>query len=232
MAKQNKSNKTPKSDTRNVVSTEASGSVDFEDQLASIWDENKKLITYGILGIFLIFAVYNIGKFIVARGEFAIQEGYTAAETSEEKNEWAESESGHPLSGFAFKQLADEAYKAGDFEKAAELYANAAKSAKSAIKDAANLGLAMCHLQDGETDEAREIFEKLAEDEASTNQLEAMYQLANLAKTDGDFAQAREYVERIQQNASQETFYWIQKAIILQNELPPEEEAAAENTAG
>ncbi len=230
MAKRSKSNETPKSDTRNVVSAEGSESVDLEDQLASIWDQNKQLITYGIIGIFVIFAGYYVVKFLGERAEQSIQAGYVEAEGPEEKSEWAQGESGHPLSGFAYKQLADEAYKEQDFQKAADLYGKAVKSTKSAIQDAAQLGLAMSHLQNGEETEAKNAFSKIAKDEKATNRLEAWYQLASLAKQDGDFSTAREHIEQVQSNASQENFYWLQKAMILQSELPPEEETLEEDS--
>ena len=53
--------------------------------------------------------------------------------------------------------------------------------------------------------------------------------LAELAVADEDYEVARDLITEIQSNFSQETFYWIQKAMSLQSKLPPVESAAAES---
>lgn len=221
MARTTDSKPNPKSDERNIVAAVTSGA-DLEDQLAIIWEKNKTLIVYSIVGIFAIFGIYHLSAFMIERGKIAVQEDYAAADDSASKLAFAESESGNPLSGFAYKELAAEAYDSGDYAKAAEYFENAAKSAKDAIKDAAMIGQAMSLIQSGQPAEAKAILQSIVANESAGNIAEARYRLAALAVEERNFEQARTLITDLQANFSQETFYWIQKAVALQSKLPPE----------
>ena len=207
----------------------ASSGADLEDQLALIWEENKKFIIYCVAGIFAVFGIYHFSKFMVAQAEASLKEDYASADDSASKLVFAEKESGNPLGGFAYSELAGEAYENGDFQKAADYYSSAAKSAKGAIRDAALMGQAMSLMQSGRSGEAREILEDIASNEEAGNAAEARYRLAELAVADEDYEVARNLITEIQSNFSQETFYWIQKAMSLQSKLPPVENAAGES---
>ena len=160
-----------------------------------------------------------------ASAKVATQESYASADDSASKLAFAEDESGNPLSGFAFKQLGDEAYEAKEFGKAAGYYEKAASSAKDAIKDAALMGQAMSLLQNDQSDAAQVILRTIASDENAGNLAEARYRLATLAVEDENFDAARTYLEDLQTNITQENFYWLQKAMVLQSKIP---EVAAE----
>ncbi len=229
MAQSKDDNPKPKSDERNIVDAAASSGADLEDQLALIWEENKKFIIYCVAGIFAVFGIYHFSKFMVAQAEASLKEDYASADDSASKLVFAEKESGNPLGGFAYSELAGEAYENGDFQKAADYYSSAAKSAKGAIRDAALMGQAMSLMQSGRSREAREILEDIASNEEAGNAAEARYRLAELAVADEDYEVARNLITEIQSNFSQETFYWIQKAMSLQSKLPPVENAAGES---
>lgn len=222
-------NPKPKSDERNLVDAAAMGGADLEDQLAQIWEENKKFIIYCVAGIFVVFGIYHFSKFMVAQAEASLKEDYASADDSASKLAFAEKESSNPLGGFAYSELAGEAYESGDFQEAADYYAKAAKSARGAIRDAALMGQAMSLLQSGDSGQARDILEDIASSEEAGNTTEARYRLAELAVADEDYEVARDLITEIQSNFSQETFYWIQKAMSLQSKLPPVESAAAES---
>ena len=229
MAQSKDENPKPRSDERNIVDAAASSGADFEDQLAQIWEKNKKFIIYCVAGIFVVFGIYHFSKFIVAQAEASLKEDYASADDSASKLAFAEKESSNPLGGFAYSELAGEAYESGDFQEAAYYYAKAAKSAKGAIRDAALMGQAMSLLQSGDSGQAQDILEDIASSEDAGNATEARYRLAELAVADEDYEVARDLITEIQSNFSQETFYWIQKAMSLQSKLPPVESTAAES---
>ena len=114
---QSKDNKpAPKNDERNLVDAAAAGSADLEDQLAQIWEDNKKFIIYSIAGVFAIFGVYHLSAFMSERAKASLQEDYASADDSDSKLVFAQKESGNPLGGFAYSELAAEAYENGDYQ--------------------------------------------------------------------------------------------------------------------
>ena len=75
MAQSKDDNPKPKSDERNIVDAAASSGADLEDQLALIWEENKKFIIYCVAGIFVVFGIYHFSKFMVPQAEASLKEG-------------------------------------------------------------------------------------------------------------------------------------------------------------
>lgn len=225
MANPSDKNPTPKSDERNLVAAAAASGADLEDQLAVIWEKNQKFIIYSIVGVFAAFGIYHLSLFMANQAKLSVQESYASADDSASKLAFAESESGEPLSGFAFKQLGDEAYEANEFGKAASYYEKAANTTKDAIKDAALMGQAMALLQDGQKSPAQDILQTIASNENAGNLAEARYRLATLAVESQDFEAARTYIADLQSNITQENFYWLQKAMVLQSKLPAESAA-------
>ncbi len=222
MAKSADNNPTPKSDERNLVAAAAASGADFEDQLAIIWEKNKRFIIYSVVGIFAAFGIYHLSLFMAEQSRLSVQEDYASADDSASKLAFAEAEAGKPLSGFAFKQLADEAYEASEFGKAAGYYEQAAKSAKNAIKDAALMGQSMSLLQDGQSSAAQDILRVIVSNENAGNLAEARFRLASLAVEEENFEAARTLISDLLSNITQENFYWLQKAMVLQSKLPAE----------
>jgi hypothetical protein len=225
MANSSDNNPTPKSDERNLVAAAAASGANFEDQLALIWEKNQKLIIYSIVGIFVVFGIYQLSLYMSASAKISVQESYASADDSASKLAFAEDEVGEPLSGFAFKQLGDEAYEAYEYGKAAGYYEDAASSAKDAIKEAALMGQAMALLQEGQSAKAQDILRTIASNDNAGNLAEARYRLATLAVEEENFDAARTYLEDLQANITQENFYWLQKAMVLQSRIPAEAEA-------
>lgn len=223
MAKSSSSKKTPKSDERNIVTSGSSGSFDLDDQIAVIWEQNKNFIFGSIAVIFVVFFAYHAVGYLAHRADESKKEGYQAAIDDTTKLAWATDESGHPLSGFAFKELADKAFQNGDFSAAANHYAEAADSANGVIAEAAKLGEAMALLQLGKIDQAKAALATLADNEEAANQVEALYRLAEIEYSENNYDAVRDYISRIQDEPSQEAFYWVQKALTLQTQLPQEE---------
>ncbi len=226
MANSSDKNSTPKSDERNLVAAAAASNADLEDQLAVLWENNKKFIIYSIVGIFAAFGIYQISLFMGKQAQLSLQEDYASADDSASKLAFAEAEAGKPLGGFAFKQLADEAYEAKEFGKAADYYERAAASAMEAIRDAALMGQAMSLLQDGRTADAEAALQTIVANESAGNLAEARFRLASLAVDSENYDAARTYIQDLQGNVTQESFYWLQKAMVLQSKLPAENAAA------
>ena len=85
------------------------------------------------------------------------------------------------------------------------------------------MGHAMALIQTGQSDLAESVLKELVSNENAGNLAEARYRLATLAVENEDFEYARTLIADLQTNFSQETFYWIQKAMTLQSKLPAEE---------
>ncbi len=222
MAQSSDKNPTPKSDERNIVDSAILSGADLEDQLSLIWEKNKKFIIYSVVGIFAAFGLYHLSLYLAEQGRLAVQEDYASADDSASKLSFAQKESGHPLSGFAYKELAAEAYEAGEYGKAAEYFENAAASAKGAVKESAQMGHAMSLIQNGQTSDAQAILREIASNENASNQAEARYRLAVLAVQEKDFENARSLIAELQSSFTQENFFWIQRAMSLQSKIPAE----------
>lgn len=216
MANKNSSKDTPKSDERNVVGADQVDIQDIEDKVFMIWEKNKGLIFGGIAFIFAIFIGYQGLKFMEQRAEANLKEGYTAASESGDKASWAEDESGKPLGGFAFKELGDESYLAGDFAKAEEYYRKAAEAAESPVDQAANIALAVSLIAQDKTAEAKSVLQPIANNDNALAQAEAQYRLASLASKEGDNESARSLIEAIDEQA----FFWKSRAESIAKNLP------------
>lgn len=226
MAKSKDTSQPPGGDERNVVPASESGLTDIETRLAVFWEKYQKLVLGGIAAILVLFLAVRLYQFIDERAEAARQKAYAELADTEAKLAWAEENAGHPLAGLAFKELADEAYAQERHDDSARLYAQAAASARSSLAEAAKFGQAMALLEQEKSDEARAILERLADDERAGNQQQAKYQLARLAIDEGRYEEARSHLREIVQVPR--GFYWMQKAMELQQRLPRQEGAASD----
>lgn len=217
MAPRNNRNSPSKKPARNApAATAPSNKVDIhdlEDQAYLFWDRNKGLVLGAVAFIFAVFVGYQGIKFLQARSEEKLMAGYQAADSSEAKAAWAEEEAGHPLSGFAFKELGDEAFAAGEFAKAENYYREAAEAASAPIDQAATLSLAITLIEQGKVEEAKPLLESVADDDTALAQAEAQYRLAQLAKEEDDTATVQAYSEAI----SEEAYFWKARAEALAN---------------
>lgn len=192
---------------------------DIEANLSMFWAKYGKQITLAVVAIFVIFLGYQLTKVMGQKAEESKKEAYAAASSDDASLlAWAESEAGHPLSGLAFKELADKAYTEGKFEDATSLYQKAADSSKTAVKQASQIGQAMSLLALDKTAEAKTIFQSLAREENNTSQPEAKYRLAQIAITEGDAVEANALLDEIIEKG-QRTL-WSQKASQLKMSIP------------
>lgn len=188
---------------------------DMEDRLFLIWKENKLLIMGGIAFIFVAFLAVQGFKYWQVQSEKNVQNSYLAAASDEEKAAWAKDEAGHPLSGFAFKELGDKAFQAGDLAAAEERYRNAVEHSEGVVKEAATIALAVTLIEANKAAEGKEILERVANDPESAAQPEARYRLAVLASKENDAATARSHIEAIDPSAR----FWKAQANQLAEEL-------------
>ena len=132
-------------DERNLIDAEESVELSIEDKVSLYWMENKAFI----LGCVVVLAALLVGvNGVKMYGESAkakLQDAYAAAKTNDTLDTFILNSS-KELGGFAALTVADEAYDAGEFARAAEFYA----LAESALGDnilagRAALGTAFAH---------------------------------------------------------------------------------------
>lgn len=215
MATKDSKNPGSKSDERNVVESSQVDIQDLEDQVILLWQKNRNLILGSVAALFIAFLGYNGYLYMQRQAEQKLQAGYLAATSDEARLAWAERESGSALAGFAFKELADKAYAAGDFAKAEGLYRKAAESAESVVKNAAEMGLAAALIELSKTDEAKKLLAKVADDSNNPARPEAQFRLAQIAHKEGNDEVARNYLESIGVDGG----IWQQRAMSLLAEI-------------
>lgn len=214
-----------KSDERNMV-PETTDIADIEANLSIFWAKYGKQITIAIIAVFAIFLGVQLTSVMARKAEEGKKAAYSEASSDDASLlAWAEKESGHPLSGLAFKELADKAYADNKFEDAVSLYGKATDSTREAVKQASQIGQAMSLLELGSKADAKTILKNLALEKNNTSQPEAKYRLALLAISDGDTIEASALLDEILQDS--ERTLWSQKAAQLKSTLPKSEADAA-----
>lgn len=211
-----KKSSSPKNDESKVDVPDQIEIQDLEDQAIMFWEKNKGVILGSIAFIFAAFLGFQGFKYLQYRADMNLQAGYQAADTSAAKAAWAEDEAGAPLSGFAFKELGDEAYEAGDLAKAEDYYRKASKSAAAPIDQAATIALAVTLIDQDKAGEAKSLLQPIASDVTALAQAEAQYRLASIASQEGDIETARTLIEAI----SDESFFWKSRARSIEQTLP------------
>ncbi|MBC2607164.1 tetratricopeptide repeat protein [Pelagicoccus albus] len=189
---------------------------DIENQIIMIWEKNRGLILGGIGFVFAVFIGYQGLKFMEARAEKNLQEGYQSADNTDAKATWAEDEAGTALSGFAYKELGDEAFAAGDYAKAETYYRSAAESTETPVDQAATMALAVTLIAQDKNAEAKEILQPIAEDSTALAQAEAKYRLASLVGEEGDVQTALDLIDSI----DEQDFFWKSRGDTLKEKLP------------
>lgn len=212
MAKKDKSNAPSRSDERNIVEDSHVDLEDLEHQLVIIWEQNRGMIIGGVVLVFAVFLGFQGMKYYQRSAEAKIQSGYQEAIEDTAKLAWADKESGHALSGFAYKELADAAMADGDSAEAEALYRKSIKSSEAAIKEAARMGLALSLLDQGENEEAKSVLREIADDANAISRAEAQFRLAQIATNEGDAETAKSYIDAI----PVEDFFWKSRASSLE----------------
>lgn len=205
-----------KADERNIVGSNQVEIQDIENQAILIWEKNKGTIIGGIAIVIAAFLGFEGFKFMQRNAEQSLMESYNAAASSDSLAQWAADNESKPLGGFAFKQLGDDAYAAGNLAAAENYYRKATASAVSPISDAAEIALAVTLTEQGKISDAKTLLSSIANNPEALNQAEAQYRLALIAKDEGDASQARSLVESIPDSA----FFWKNRGQALAALLP------------
>lgn len=211
-----KKSSSPQNDERNIVGPDQVDIQDLENQVIMFWEKNKGILIGSVAFVFAAFLGFQGFKFMELKSQENLKAGYQAATTSEAKAAWAKEEAGKPLSGFAFKELGDEAYEAGDLSKAEGYYREAAKSAAAPVDQAATIALAVTLIDLDKVSEAKTLLQPIADDATALAQAEAQYRLAYIASQEGDATTARALIEAI----SDSSYFWKTRARSIEQKLP------------
>lgn len=207
----------PKNDERNIVGPDQVDIQDLENEVIMFWEKKKGIIIGSVAFIFAAFLGYQGIKYLQYSAQESLKVGYQeASSSSEAKAAWAADESGKALSGFAFKELGDEAYRAGDLAKAEGYYREAVKSAAAPVDEAATIALAVTLIDQDKVSEAKPLLQSIADDATALAQAEAQYRLAYIASEEGDADTARALIDSI----SDESYFWKTRARSIEQKLP------------
>jgi len=180
---------------------EAFSEADVEDRLWVFWNRYKKPISSAItLALVLIVGYHGYG-WLQAKKLAELSAAYNEATDSLSLKQFAESNDGTQLAGAAYLELADEAFEAFEYKKAAELYAKATQDLDIPLLAVrSSLGQAMALQLDGDLEGSRQAFEGVAANPAAPKsfQAEALYHLLVQCWEAGDTAGAQARYEEIQ----------------------------------
>lgn len=192
-------------DERNLIDTEESEDISFEDRIHLYWMDNKGFITGCITVLALAIIGFNGMKMYVSYAEGAIQSAYAEASAGETLDAFAKEYSDKPLGGLAALEVADEAYTAEEFTSAAEFYAIAQGALENDILlGRAKLGLAFATYHDGGKDEGLAQLSTVAADNSLPEAIrsEAAYHLAVHADVAGNNEAFESYANQVTSSAA------------------------------
>ena len=112
-------------DERHLIDTKDSEDISFEDRISIYWSENKGFISGSIFVLALIIIGFNGLRIYQSHAEAQVQAAYAEARAADTLDEFAQAHTAKNLGGLAALSVADAAYEAGDFERAANFYATA-----------------------------------------------------------------------------------------------------------
>ena len=183
-------------DERNLIDTEESVEVSFEDKAAIYWMENKGFI----IGCFLVLCAVLVGmnglRMYKDSADASLQAAFNEAQASDSLAEFAQANSDQSLGGFAALTVADEAFSAGEFEKAANSMAGRNALDGFSLANRAQLGQAFALLNAGQS-ERHSALSSLAADSRHPKRAEAAYHLAVDAYSKGEKAAFESFADQI-----------------------------------
>lgn len=215
--------KKPADDDRNLVVVDKDfADADIEDRVWLFWKRHR----FTIISTIIVVAVVVIGASVYGvwqkQRTASMQEAYQNAQTAEALAAFAEDYKGQALAAVAAVQLADEAYKAGDFARAAAGYASALSDLKPApmLQQRVRLGQAIALIRAGQDPKAEKLI-ALAQDTSvyDAYRAQADYQLALIAVEAKDYVAARSWIEQLA--ALPQAGIWAERAQMLVS-LKPE----------
>lgn len=204
-------------DERHLIDVEDSEEISFEDRIQMYWMENKGFISGCILVLALAIIGLNGMRIYKTQAEAKIQAAYTEALAGETLADFASAYANKDLGGLAALSVADEAYNAGEFDKAVEFYSITAEAlADNILGGRAEVGEAFARFYAGNEDEALAQLADIASDitlpEAART--EAAYHLAVEADVKGEKKLYQRYVAQVE--ASTIATQWQQRLAIYE----------------
>jgi predicted negative regulator of RcsB-dependent stress response len=199
-------------DERNIIDLEDSAELSFEDRVSMYWMENKGFVISCILALAIVLIGFNGARIYKDHAEDALKAEFAAADEAGTLESFAKENSSKAIGGFAALTIADEAYQAKEFEKAAEFYQIASEAlSDSILTGRALLGHAFALFN---ADQAETGLAKLGAiannaELAESIRAEAAYHLAIEADLNGDSEAYEAYVTQI--NSSPLAGPWQQR---------------------
>lgn len=191
-------------DERNLIDVEDSEEISFEDRVSIYWMENKGFISGCIFVLALLIIAFNGMRMYKNHAEAKLQASYSEAIANETLAEFAEANSNKDLGGLAGLAIADQAYAAGEFEKALKFYSIAVGALDgNVLAGRARIGQAFANFYNGNESEALTQLADIANDSklAEVARAEAAYHLAVEADVAGRSEDYDRYVAQIQASA-------------------------------
>lgn len=173
----------------------------FEANVHAFWARNRGSI-YLLCGAILVVIVAREGwQYFSTMRENHLQQEYAQISDKPDKLvAFADANSGHPLAGVAYLQVADRKFEASDYKGATTYYDKAAGSLKNqALLGRAKLGSAFSQLSGGDTTGGESALKSVSENQALPKAIraEAAYHLASLALEAGKPDDVKKLVEDI-----------------------------------
>jgi predicted negative regulator of RcsB-dependent stress response len=199
-------------DERNLVDAEESEEISIEDRIHMYWMENKGFISGCITVLALGIIAINGMRIYSSHAEAKIQGAYAEAVANDTLENFANDYSGKPLGGLAALEVADTAYGASEYEKAAEFYTLAGDALNNdLLVGRAQLGLAFALFYKGDREAGISQLKAIASDTSLSEAVrsEAAYHLAVDADVAGDSAAFESYANQV--SSSTRSGQWQQR---------------------
>lgn len=195
----------------------------LELTLHNFWVKNRGFI-FVLCVIVLVGIIGREGwQYFSASREKSIQQDYAQiADKPDRLTAFAEANSGHPLAGIAYLQIADRKFEAADYKEASATYTKAAGSLKNeALVGRAKLGAAVSLISSGDVAGGESALKAISTDQSvsKSTRAEAAYHLASLASEAGKVEDVKKFVDDVTKNDLGGS--WAQRATLLLADLPP-----------
>ncbi len=187
-------------DERNLIDADESAEIAIEDRISMYWLENKGFVITCIA--ILVFVIVGFNGTRIYK-DYALQKQvseYQAAAEAEDLETFADSHSTLKLGSFAALKVADQAFEAGEFEKALQFYTQAQQNlTETPLAGRAQLGAAFSQFKLEDAAAATEILEALAANPTASESIraEAAYYLAVSAFSEKRIEDFNAYTEQV-----------------------------------
>lgn len=206
-------------DERHLIDAEDSEEISIEDRISIYWMENKGFINGCVFVLALLIIALNGMRIYKNHAEARLQASYSEALANETLADFAQANSNKDLGGLAALTVADQAYAAGEFEKALNFYSIATDAlADNILAGRARLGQAFANFYNGNDSDALAQLADIAANSslAEVARAEAAYHLAVEADVAGRTEEYDRYVAQIE--ASPIASQWQQRLAMYEQQ--------------